>query len=124
MKLWTPSHEWISVIGTIGTVGITQHAKKELGDIVHVELPSIGRKVDKGDQVCILESTKSAVDVYAPVSGKIIAVNAALKTSIHLINSSAEQDGWLYQIELTRLEELDELLSQTDYDHLISCCIQ
>src|SRR5579862_7182249 len=89
---FTHSHEWIRIDGKIGTVGITDHAKSELGEIVHVELPKVERSVKAGDEVCILESTKAAADIYSPVSGKIVAVNDSLKTSTHPINQSSEED--------------------------------
>jgi len=108
---FTPSHEWISIKGKIGTVGITNYAQKELGVIVHVELPEVGTVVKAGQEVCVLESTKSATDIYSPVSGKISAVNQALKTTPELINRSPEKEGWLYQIELSSMEEFNRLLS-------------
>jgi glycine cleavage system H protein len=116
---FTQSHEWIRIDGPIGTVGITEYAKDELGEIVHVELPQVGRTVKAGDEVCVLESTKSATDVYTPVSGKIVAVNTVLKSSTHAINESAEKEGWLYQIELKEPKELDKLLTRTQYDQLV-----
>ncbi|MBF8263085.1 MAG: glycine cleavage system protein [Parachlamydiales bacterium] len=111
---FTPSHEWIRCEKNIGTIGITEYAKDELGEIVHIELPKIGRIVKAGDELCVLESTKSATDVYSPVSGKVKAVNADLKS----INQDAEKLGWLVQIELSNSKELDPLLSKAQYDQL------
>ncbi len=108
---FTPSHEWIRVEGKIGVVGITGYAQKELGEIVHIELPKIGLIVNAGDEVCVLESTKSATDIYSPVSGKIVAVNQALKSTPDLINQSPEADGWLYRIELSSMKELLSFVS-------------
>ena len=113
---FTPSHEWIRVDGKIGTVGITGYAQKELGEIVHIELPKVGSIVKAGDEVCVLESTKSATDIYSPVSGKIVAVNPALKSSADPLNQSPEMNGWLYQIELSSMKEVDQLLSRSQYD--------
>lgn len=117
---FTESHEWIKLQGKTGIVGITHHAQKELGDIVFVELPKVGAKVKKGDEVCVLESTKAAADVYAPVSGKITAVNEALKKGPSFINQSAESDGWLFQIEVENPSEVEKLLSRSEYETLIS----
>ena len=116
---FTPSHEWIRIEGKIGIVGLTGYAQKELGEIVHIELPKIGSITKAGDEVCVLKSTKSATDIYSPVSGKIVAVNQALKSSPNQINHLPETDGWLYRIELSSLKETDRLLSQSQYDDLI-----
>lgn len=118
MIRFTPNHEWVRVQGKVGVVGITQIAKKEFGTIVHVELPVIGSSVQAGDAVCVLESTKSATDVDSPVSGKIIEVNELLKTLLDPINGSSEQNGWLFRIELSHPEELDQLLSSSEYESL------
>ena len=112
---YTKSHEWIRVNDNIGTVGITDFAKGELGDIVHIELPKVGCVVKAGAEICVLESTKSATDIYSPVSGRISAVNPL---SIDEINQSPEKEGWLFQIELSNLKELDQLLTKTEYDQL------
>jgi glycine cleavage system H protein len=116
---YTETHEWIRLEGKTGTVGITDYARNELGEIVHVELPKVGSRIEAGDEVCVLESTKSATDIYSPVTGKIVAVNMALKSSADPINRSAEKEGWLYQIELSQPKELDHLLSKVQYDQLI-----
>lgn len=114
---FTQTHEWIRVDGNIGTVGITDHAKGELGEIVHVELPKMGHSIQAGEEVCVLESTKAAADIYSPVSGKIVEINDP--SSIEQINRSPETDGWLYRIELSKPKELDALLSRTQYNQLI-----
>lgn len=90
------SHEWIS---EDGKVGITKEAQKELGEIVYVELPKVGQEIKKGEEIAVLESTKAAVDIYSPASGRITQVNRALEEDPSLINSTPESDGWLYQIE-------------------------
>ena len=110
----TESHEWLQVNGNVGTVGITAYAQNELGEIVFVELPKVGQTVKAKEEVCVLESTKAAADVYAPVSGKIIAINDALKKDPSLINKSAETAGWLFQIELTHPKELEHLLRKQE----------
>lgn len=116
---FSETHEWIRVEGKIGVVGITKHAKEELGEIVHVELPKIGAKVALGEEVCVLESTKAAADVYSPVSGKIVAVHEELRTSPQKINRDPEGEGWLFHIELERPKELDALLSHAQYERCI-----
>ena len=116
---FTDSHEWISVEGTTGTVGVTHHAQKELGDIVYIELPKIGKTIPKGGEIVVLESTKAAADVYSPVSGKIVSVNERLKAEPGLINTSPQSDGWLFKIELTAPSELDVLLDEASYTKLI-----
>lgn len=112
---YSESHEWVETHGEIGTVGVTQFAQKELGDIVYVELPKVGKKVKAGEQAAVLESTKAAADVYAPVSGKIVAVNEALATSPELVNLQPEGDGWLFKLELEDPKELDHLLDLVTY---------
>lgn len=116
---YTKSHEWITVEGKVGTVGITHYAQRELGDIVYVELPDIGRLVRKGQEAVVLESTKAAADVYSPVSGKIVKVNRDLQEAPELINSAPESHGWLFQLELSHPEELDSLLTSDAYQQLI-----
>lgn len=119
MKKFTDSHEWIEIKDNTGVVGITNFAQSELGDIVYVELPDVGRDVKKGEELVVLESTKAAADVYAPVSGKIIAVNDKLSEEANLINESAEVDGWLLKMELSEPSELEHLMNETDYKKLI-----
>lgn len=116
---FTESHEWIRLEGNVGTVGITDHARGELGEIVHIELPKQGQQLKAGEEVCVLESTKSAADIYSPVTGSVIEVNERLKDSLEMLNRSSELDGWLYRIELAHPKELDHLLSRTQYLQLI-----
>lgn len=116
---YTESHEWLHVNGNIGTVGITDHAQHELGDIVFVELPHIGAKVTAGQEIVVLESTKAAADVYTPVSGTILTVNEALNTSPDLVNKSPMDQGWLFTIEMSQPQEQEALLDKTAYHHLI-----
>ncbi|ADI37639.1 glycine cleavage system H protein [Waddlia chondrophila 2032/99] len=112
---YTESHEWIDLEGSIGTVGVTDYAQKELGDIVYVELPEVGKEVNAGDEIAVLESTKAAADIYAPVSGTIIEVNEVLNDQPEEINISPMDDGWLFKIELKDKDELDQLMSQSEY---------
>lgn len=95
------THEWIKIEGDIGTVGISAYAKNEIGEIVNIQLPKVGRTVEAHEEVCILESAKSAIDVTSPVSGKIVEVNEKLKKNLQLINEDPEKEGWLFKISIT-----------------------
>ncbi len=118
---FTDTHEWIEWENpTIGIVGITQYAQKELGEIVYVELPTVGKKVDAGREAVVLESTKAAADVYSPVSGTIVAVNEALKHNPELINQSPEKEGWLFKIQLSNPTELEALMDEGAYKTMLS----
>ena len=112
MKKYTESHEWIEVDQGVGVVGITHHAQESLGEIVYVELPEVGKSIHAGSEASVLESTKAAVDVYAPVSGAIIEVNEKLKEQAELVNQAAETDGWLFKIKLSNPDELKLLMDQ------------
>ncbi len=115
--MWfTRSHEWLS---TDGMVGITSYAQKELGEVVYIQLPTVGQQIQAGEAVCVLESTKAAVDVYAPISGKIVAINGSLVDTPALVNESPEKKGWLFQIAPIHLDECKELLSQIAYKSMI-----
>ncbi len=115
MMKFTESHEWISVEDKIGTVGITDYAQSELGDIVYVELPEVGKNVNIGEEICVLESTKAAADIYSPISGSVIEINVELNNCPELVNQSPEKRGWLYKIELANLNELEELMDLEQY---------
>lgn len=115
---FTETHEWIVVDNGIGTVGVTDHAQHELGDIVYVELPQVGKQVKKGEEAVVLESTKAAADVYSPVSGTIIEVNQTLNSTSELVNQSPEDKGWLYKLELSDAGELATLLDKDAYASL------
>jgi len=119
--MYTITHEWAykDEEKNIVTVGITDYAQEKLGEIVFVELPEVGLKIAAGDEVCVLESVKSAADVFSPLSGKIVAINEDLEDSPGLINSDPYQDGWLYKLELKDQVEYDELLDVHGYrEHL------
>jgi glycine cleavage system H protein len=122
--LYSASHEWISIIPgplpTIGFVGISEYARKELGEIVHIGFPEIGRHVKAKEEAAVLESTKSAADLYSPVSGVIIEINERLKQDPSLINRASEEAGWIYKIALTSPEEVLLLLDPTGYEALVN----
>ena len=104
---FTEDHEWIRVEGDIATVGITNYAQEQLGDLVFVELPEKGRTIDKGDTVVVVESVKAASDVYAPLAGEVTEVNDGLSDNPGLVNSAAEKDGWLWKMKLADKAALD-----------------
>jgi glycine cleavage system H protein len=114
---FSESHEWIEVLpqSEIGVVGVSNYAQKELGDIVYVELPRIGKDVKAGSEVAVLESTKAAADIYSPVSGTIVEVNEKLKSMPELINQSPETDGWIFKIKLANNNELNQLMDLKAY---------
>ncbi len=116
---YSSEHEWIKVENSIGTVGITFYAQEQLGDVVFVELPEVGKEVSKMEAVAVVESVKAASDVYTPVSGKIVEVNEELNDSPNLINEDPYGKGWIFKIELRDPKELDELLSAEEYEKLI-----
>lgn len=107
------SHEWIKVEGDIATVGITDFAQDQLGDVVYVELPEVGREVAAGEQIAVVESVKTASDIYSPASGTVTEVNDALSGSPEKINESAYEGGWLYKLRVT---ELGDVLSADEYE--------
>ncbi len=120
MIKFSESHEWIRSSSHKGRVGITNHASEQLGEVVYIELPKIGKKVKKGEEVAVVESTKAASDIYSPVSGEIVAINEALLNNPGLIRHSPEEKGWLFEIQLADPTELDTLLSDRQYVQLVS----
>ena len=116
---YAKSHEWIRVSGDTATVGITDHAQAELTDIVFVELPAAGRKVKAGEACAVVESVKTASDIYSPVSGEIVEINQAVVDNPALVNSEPDSGGWFYKIKLSNPAELNALLSPDDYQKQI-----
>jgi glycine cleavage system H protein len=112
---FTRDHEWVRVDGDAAYVGITDYAQSQLGDVVYVELPAVGKTFAKGDDAAVVESVKAASDVYAPVSGVVVAVNDALEKSPAMINDAAEGDGWFLKLTLTEPSELDGLMDEAAY---------
>jgi glycine cleavage system H protein len=112
---YTKEHEWVRVEGDTGTVGITDFAQGQLGDIVFVETPEAGRQVSQGGDAAVVESVKAASDVYAPVSGEVIEGNAALADEPGLVNSDPEGEGWFFRVKLSEPSQLDELMDEAAY---------
>lgn len=118
MKKFTDSHEWIEIENGIGIVGITTHAQKELGEVVYLELPQVGKHVKMGQEVVVLESTKAAADIYSPVSGEIIEVSQFLKEDLSPLNRHPQKEGFLFKILLSHPAEAEALLSEEEYQLL------
>ena len=114
-RYFTQEHEWISVEGDTATVGITDFAQSQLGDIVFVEIPSAGTQVTKGGDAAVVESVKAASDVYAPVSGEVTEGNSALEADPSLVNSAAEGEGWFFKLRLSDHSELEGLMDADAY---------
>lgn len=112
---FTEDHEWIKVDGDSGTVGISPYAAGQLGDVVFVELPEIGREMTKGDEAAVVESVKAASEVYAPVAGEVTAVNEALEDAPETVNASADGDGWFLKMKIADASELESLMDEAAY---------
>ena len=120
MKRYTETHEWAELLQDSRVrVGISDHAQKELGDVVYVDLPPLEKEVKKGEAFMTIESVKAAEDVYAPVSGKVVAVNEKLSENPELVNEDAEGEGWLVEIEMSDPSELDSLMTPEQYEKFI-----
>jgi glycine cleavage system H protein len=116
---YTRDHEWIRLDGDVGTVGISNYAQTQLGDIVFVELPEVGRKLAKGGEAAVVESVKAASDVYAPASGEVIEINDALEGTPAIVNEDAEGKGWFMRVKLTNLGELEDLMTAEAYEQYV-----
>ena len=114
-RYFTEEHEWIDVEGDSATVGITDYAQEQLGDIVFVELPDIGAQVAKGKDAAVVESVKAASDVYSPITGEVTEANDALEDDPELVNSSPEEDGWFFKLTIADKSELEGLMDAAAY---------
>ena len=114
-RYFTEDHEWIDVDGDVGTVGISDYAQSQLGDIVFVEVPDEGRQIAKGDEAAVVESVKAASDVYAPVSGTVVTGHVALADDPSLVNSDPEGEGWFFKLTRSDTSELDALMDEAAY---------
>lgn len=112
---FSKDHEWVRLEGGIATVGITDHAQNALGDVVFVDLPEVGREVTAGESIAVVESVKAASDVYAPIGGRIVEVNAALGDNPGTINAAPTTDGWFFRIEATDVGEVAALMDEAAY---------
>jgi len=116
---YSKKHEWVSVDGDVGTVGITKHATEQLGDIVFAEVPDVGKALTSGGEAAVVESVKAASDVYTPVTGEVVEGNAAIVAEPALINQDPEGKGWFFKIKITSPDELAALMSKADYDKFV-----
>jgi glycine cleavage system H protein len=114
-RYFTDEHEWIDIEGETATVGITDYAQEQLGDIVFVELPAVGTMLDKGGDAAVVESVKAASDVYAPITGEVMEANAALEDEPALVNTSPEEDGWFFRMTIGDASELEGLMDDKGY---------
>ena len=113
---FTKDHEWVEADGDVVTIGVTAYAAEQLGDVVFVELPDVGKTVKAGDPLAVVESVKAASDVYAPLSGEVIEVNDALPGAPEMVNSMPEKDGWFARLKLADPAELDGLMDRAAYE--------
>ena len=118
--LYTSDHEWVSVEGNVATIGITDFAQSELGDIVFVEFPELNSTLEKGQSIGSIEAVKTVADLYMPISGIVIAVNENLDKSPEVVNDTPYGDGWMVKIEIANQDEISDLLAATAYYDLIS----
>jgi glycine cleavage system H protein len=119
-RYFTEEHEWIDVDGDTATIGITDYAQDQLGDVVFVEVPAAGAQLAKGKEAAVVESVKAASDVYSPVTGTVLAGNAALENDPALVNSAAESDGWFFKLTLSDAGELDGLMDADEYQRFVA----
>ncbi len=117
---YSKEHEWVLVEGNVATVGITDYAQEQLGDIVFVELPAVGDKVSKEDAFGVVESVKAVSDIYAPVSGKVLEVNDDLPDNPEIINEDPYGDGWMIKIEMNDPEDLEDLMGAAEYEEYVA----
>jgi glycine cleavage system H protein len=115
MRYYTDEHEWLEVEGDVATVGITDYAQGQLGDIVFVELPEVGAMIEQGKDAAVVESVKAASDVYAPITGEITEVNPALEEDPSLVNTAPEDGGWFFKMTIADPGELDKLMDEDGY---------
>lgn len=120
IRKFTRDHEWLDLDGDVATVGVTRFAEGQLGDVVFVEMPELGRRVETGDAAAVVESVKAASDIYAPIGGEIVAVNDALKDDPAMINADAEGDAWIFKLRVGPDADLAGLLDRAAYDELIA----
>ena len=119
VEKFSKDHEWIRVDGDVGTIGISNHAQEQLGDVVFVEVPEVGRKVTAGEAAAVVESVKAASDVYAPVSGEVTEANGDLAANPALVNEDAEGKAWFFKVRLANPAELDALMDRAAYEQFV-----
>jgi glycine cleavage system H protein len=118
-RRYTKEHEWIVLDGDIATVGITDHAQEQLGDLVHIELPELERQVTEGETCAVVESVKAASDIFAPLSGKVVEINDTIVEDPSIVNSDAEGEGWFFRLEIEDSDAYEQLMDQDGYDEYL-----
>lgn len=119
-KHYTEDHEWINVEGDVATVGISNFAQEQLGDIVYVELPEVGRSVSKGEDAAVVESVKAASEIYAPIGGEVTAINDALEGAPETVNADAEGAGWFFKLKVADAGELEGMMDEAAYKAMVA----
>ena len=114
-KKYTKEHEWVEIDGDIATVGITNHAQESLGDIVFIDLPTVGKEVKSNDEICVIESVKAASDIYAPIDGEVVEINNNLSDDASLVNQDPENDGWIFKMKIPNSDQFNSLMTLDDY---------
>ena len=114
-KKYTKEHEWVEIDGDTATVGITNHAQESLGDIVFIDLPTIGKEVKSNEELCVIESVKAASDIYAPIDGKVIEINNNLNDDASIVNQDPEKDGWIFKMKMADPNQYNNLMTLEEY---------
>ena len=114
-KKYTKEHEWVEVDGDTATVGITNHAQESLGDIVFIDLPTVGKEVKSNEELCVIESVKAASDIYAPIDGEVIEINNNLNDDASIVNQDPERDGWIFKMKIADPNQYNNLMSLDEY---------
>ena len=114
-KKYTKEHEWVEVDGDTATVGITNHAQESLGDIVFIDLPTVGKEVKSNEELCVIESVKAASDIYAPLDGEVIVINNNLSDDASIINQDPEKDGWIFKMKISNSDQYNKLMNLDEY---------
>ena len=114
-KKYTKEHEWVEVDGDTATVGITNHAQESLGDIVFIDLPTVGKEVKSDEELCVIESVKAASDIYAPIDGEVIEINNNLNDDASIVNQDPEKEGWIFKMKISDLNQYNNLMTLDEY---------
>ena len=117
---YTRDHEWVDINDSVATIGISNHAQESLGDIVFIDLPSVGKGVKSKEEVCVIESVKAASDIYSPLDGEITEINETLKDDASVINKDPENTGWIFKLKISDPDQINNLLSLDDYNNFLS----
>ena len=115
IKKYTKDHEWVSIENDIATVGISNHAQESLGDIVFIDLPTIGKEVKSNEELCVIESVKAASDIYAPIDGEVIEINNNLSDDASIVNQDPENTGWIFKMKISNSDQFNSLMTLDDY---------